>query len=367
MSYETLQIIWWGLIGCLLVGFLIMDGHDMGVGLILPWVTRQDDERRVVINTIGPHWEGNQVWLILAAGGVFAAWPEVYGVIFSYFYGTIFLMLFGLFFRPVAFDYRNKFKSYRVRQIWDWFLFSGSCIPPFMMGVLLGNILQGVDFALNPDHTLMLSSHWNFGRKLYPLLCGFHLLVLLIFHGSVYLSWRTEGALQSRVERIFRGSVILLVILYLGQVFWFSQGLLGYHVEPNGNVTSAIGLWLNNFSKQPWLWLLPLGIPSGMLLAYSAIKFHWQGLAFLGSSIVIMFTLVSLGIMMFPIIVPSSAHLGDTLTLSNSSASQHSLGIMFGVTVFFIPVIVFYTSWAYRVLAGKVTVAMIQANDHTMY
>ena len=367
MSYETLQIIWWGLIGCLLIGFLIMDGHDMGVGLILPWVTAQDDERRVLINTIGPHWEGNQVWLILAAGGVFAVWPEVYGVIFSYFYGTMFLMLFGLFFRPVAFDYRNKFQSERVRKIWDWSLFIGSCIPPLMMGILLGNIFQGVGFALNPDHTMMRSNHWEFSKQLYPLFCGLHLLVLLIFHGSVYLSWRTEGTLQNRIERIFRGSIILLILFFVCQTIWISRVLIGFHAEPNGVITSTVGLWLNNFSHETGLWLLPLGIPGEIVLTYLAIRGHFQRLAFIGSSSVIVSTLLSLGAMMFPIIVPSSVHLSDTLTVSNSSSSLYSLRIMFGVTVFFIPIIIFYTSWVYRVLSGKMTVALIQSNDHTMY
>ena len=150
---STLKIIWWLLVGVLLVGFAIMDGHDMGVGTLLPFVGRNDVERRVVINTVGPHWDGNQVWFITAGGAIFAAWPLVYATAFSGFYWAMLAVLWALFFRPVGFDYRSKIQNPTWRSTWDWGLFVGGAVPPLIFGVAFGNLLQGVPFQLRrlPD------------------------------------------------------------------------------------------------------------------------------------------------------------------------------------------------------------------------
>lgn len=149
IDYETLKLIWWMLVGVLLIGFVITDGFDMGAGALLPFLGRSDDERRVIINTVGPHWDGNQVWFITAGGAIFAAWPAVYAAAFSGFYIAMLLVLFALFFRPVGFDYRSKIEDPRWRRTWDWGLFVGGAVPALLFGVAFGNLLLGVPFEHN--------------------------------------------------------------------------------------------------------------------------------------------------------------------------------------------------------------------------
>lgn len=151
ISYEVLRAIWWLLLGILLVGFAVMDGFDLGTGMLLPFVGKTDLERRVVINAVGPVWEGNQVWLILGGGAIFAAWPQLYAVSFSGFYLAMFVILFALIIRPVAFKFRGKNEDLRWRNTWDWLLFVGGFVPALITGVAMGNVLQGVPFRLEPD------------------------------------------------------------------------------------------------------------------------------------------------------------------------------------------------------------------------
>lgn len=171
-DYETLRFIWWLLIGVILVVFMVTDGFDMGIGCLLPLVARDDEERRVVINSVGAHWEGNQVWLILAGGALFAAWPRVYAAAFSGFYVAMILVLCALFFRPLAFDYRGKIANKRWRTMWDAGLVIGSVIPPVVFGVAFGNLLLGVPFAFTPQ--LRVEYFGTFWQLLSPfaLLCG---------------------------------------------------------------------------------------------------------------------------------------------------------------------------------------------------
>jgi cytochrome d ubiquinol oxidase subunit II len=192
-DYETLKVIWWLLVGVLLIGFAIMDGHDMGVGTLLPFAGRSDVERRVIINTVGPHWDGNQVWFITAGGAIFAAWPLVYATAFSGFYWAMLAVLWALFFRPVGFDYRSKIASPLWRTTWDWGLFVGGFVPPVIFGVAFGNLLQGVPFHF--DSNLMSYYTGTFWGLLNPfaLLCGVVSSAMITFHGAIYLMHRTRG------------------------------------------------------------------------------------------------------------------------------------------------------------------------------
>ena len=197
-DYATLKVIWWLLVGVLLIGFAIMDGHDMGVGTLLPFVGKTDNERRVVINTVGPHWDGNQVWFITGGGAIFAAWPLVYATAFSGFYWAMLAVLWALFFRPVGFDYRSKIDNPVWRKTWDWGLFVGGAIPPLIFGVAFGNLLQGVPFHF--DNNLASYYTGSFWALLNPfaLLCGLVSTTMITFHGAVYLAHRTEGAIGAR-------------------------------------------------------------------------------------------------------------------------------------------------------------------------
>lgn len=197
-DYETLKLVWWVLIGVLLIGFALTDGFDMGAMALMPFVGKTDNERRVAINTIAPHWDGNQVWFITAGGALFAAWPMVYAVAFSGLYWAMLLVLFALFCRPVGFDYRSKLENTRWRSAWDWALFVGGAVPALVFGVAFGNLFLGLPFQL--DDMMRSSYHGSFFALLNPfaLLCGVVSLSMLCAHGGAWLMMRTEGDLAAR-------------------------------------------------------------------------------------------------------------------------------------------------------------------------
>ncbi|MDE2160770.1 MAG: cytochrome d ubiquinol oxidase subunit II, partial [Burkholderiales bacterium] len=234
-DYGTLKLIWWLLVGVLLVGFAIMDGHDMGVGTLLPFVARSDDERRVVINSIGPHWEGNQVWFITGGGALFAAWPQVYATAFSGLYWAMLAVLWALFLRPVAFDYRSKVHDARWRGAWDWGLFIGSAVPPLIFGVAFGNLLQGLPFSF--DNYMASSYSGSFWQLLnpYALLAGIVSSAMITMHGGVYLAHRTEGRLQDSAARGAIGAAMVLVLTFVAAGVWLRWGGIQGYV-----ITSAI-------------------------------------------------------------------------------------------------------------------------------
>ena len=213
IDYEILKLLWWVFIGVLLVGFAVMDGQDMGVGTLLPFLSKEDSERRIMINSVAPHWDGNQVWLLTGGGAMFAAWPLMYATAFSGFYWAMLIVLFVLIFRPVAFDYRSKVPSTKWRTNWDWLLltkwrtnwdwllFLGSAVPPIIFGVAFGNLLQGVPFEI--DATMRPVYTGSFFGLLNPfgLLCGVLSLAMIVAHGANYLVLRTEGTLQEKARK----------------------------------------------------------------------------------------------------------------------------------------------------------------------
>lgn len=377
IDYPTLKFIWWLLVGVLLVGFAIMDGHDMGVGTLLPFVGKTDEERRVAINTVGPHWDGNQVWFVTAGGALFAAWPLVYATAFSGFYWAMLAVLWALFFRPVGFDYRSKIANPLWRKSWDWGLFVGGAVPPLIFGVAFGNLLQGVPFHF--DDTLRPFYTGSFWALLNPfaLLCGLVSTAMITAHGAHYLMLRTEGAVAERSRRaalIF--GVLALVCFAIGGV-WVQE--LSGHVIVSGAIPGALpdplakevalvpGGWLHNFRDQPLLWAVPgLGIVSllaGLLLAL----LRRPGVAFVASALAITGIVATAGVAMFPFVMPSSSDPVSGLTVWDSVSSHLTLGVMLVATVIFMPLIVLYTSWAYKVMAGKVTLDFIRRNDKKAY
>ena len=203
-DYETLKVIWWLLLGVLLIGFAIMDGFDLGVGMLLPFIARTDTERRVVINTVGPVWEGNQVWLILGGGAIFAAWPALYAASFSGFYLAMLLVLAALILRPVGFKFRSKMPGVAGGSNWDWALFVGGAVPALVFGVAMGNLLKGVPFSFDSE----LRATYAFGLfdllNPFALLCGLVSVAMLVTHGAVYLAIKTDGEVAQRARTISR-------------------------------------------------------------------------------------------------------------------------------------------------------------------
>jgi cytochrome d ubiquinol oxidase subunit II len=377
-EYATLKVIWWLLVGVLLVGFAIMDGHDMGVGTLLPFVGKTDEERRVVINTVGPHWDGNQVWFITGGGAIFAAWPLVYATAFSGFYWAMLAVLWALFFRPVGFDYRSKIDNPTWRKTWDWGLFIGGAVPPLIFGVAFGNLLQGVPFHF--DNNLASYYTGSFWALLNPfaLLCGLVSTAMITFHGAVYLSLRTEGQIGGRSRNATYIFGALLIVLFSAAGVWLWKAVPGYVIEtavlPNAlpnplgkSVIRETGAWLNNYQRYPLSMTLPLlvyvMVPITMLLVSRGKSLF----AFVTSSIAIIGVIGTAGTSMFPFIMPSSSDFGSSLTVWDSVSSNLTLTIMLIATLIFMPIIIVYTSWAYKVMAGKVTLAYIRENDHSAY
>ncbi len=363
--------------GVLLVGFAIMDGHDMGVGTLLPFVGKDDVERRVVINTVGPHWDGNQVWFITGGGAIFAAWPLVYATAFSGFYWAMLAVLWALFFRPVGFDYRSKIHNATWRSTWDWGLFIGGFVPPVIFGVAFGNLLQGVPFQF--DEFLVPTYTGSFWGLLNPfaLLAGVVSSAMITLQGATYLAHRTEGVVQARTIKAGTGAALVMVIGFVAAGLWL-QGVDGYRISsvvdpsalPNPMAKTVVreaGAWMANYAAQPALWLLPA---LGVLGALAAVVLMRSGRTlsgFVASSLATTGVIGTAGASMFPFVMPSSTQLQASLTVWDSVSSHLTLGIMFWATLIFMPLIVLYTSWAYRVMRGKVTAAYIRENEHGAY
>ena len=297
IDFATLRLIWWALLGVLLIGFAIMDGHDMGVGTLLPFVGKTDDERRVAINTIAPHWDGNQVWFITGGGAIFAAWPLVYATAFSGFYWAMLAVLWALFFRPVGFDYRSKIHNPTWRKAWDVGLFIGGAVPPLIFGVAFGNLLQGVPFHF--DTFMVVTYTGTFWQLLNPfaILTGVVSSAMITMHGGIYLAHRTEGAIQQRATKAATGAAIVAVIAFVAAGAWLRWGgIEGYAItstiDPAGvsnpmakTVARAADAWWHNYHVQPLLWLLPLLGVLGPLLATVLVRAGRTLLAFVLSAL----------------------------------------------------------------------------------
>ena len=377
-DYETLKLIWWLFIGVLLIGFAVMDGFDMGVAAWLPFLGKTDEERRGIINAVGPTWEGNQTWLITAGGAIFAAWPLVYAAAFSGLYIALMLVLFALFFRPVGFDFRSKLSNPRWRNCWDWALFAGGAIPALVFGVAFGNLFIGLPFHY--DNTLRSFYTGSFWALLNPfaILCGIVSLTMLMMHGAVYLQLRTDGVVQDRAQKAALVTGIVCAVSFALAGIWIAYGIDGYHITSMQDFNVALnplaktvekytGAWLGNYHTYPWMILAPIASFAGIALTLMSVRFKNELAAFMFSSIAISGIILTAGFSMFPFIMPSSTDPISSLTIWDATSSKKTLGIMFVVTIIFLPLIMAYTAWVYRVLRGKVTTQSIKDNTHTAY
>ncbi|MEO9340385.1 cytochrome d ubiquinol oxidase subunit II [Mesorhizobium sp. SB112] len=372
-DYQTLRLAWWILLGVLLVGFAATDGFDMGTGALLPFVARTDTERRVVINTIGPVWEGNQVWFILGGGAIFAAWPALYALSFSGFYLAMFLVLMALILRPVSIKYRSKRPELVWRTRWDWALFVGSAVPALIFGVAVGNTLQGVPFHFTPD--LRPIYEGNLFGLLNPLAlyCGLVSLSMIVMHGAAWLTFKAEGAVAARARVLGGKAAVIASALFAGGGVLVWLGLLGgYRVtspvvwdgpsNPLGKTVIADGgAWLANFHAYPILWLVPLLGVASPLLAALGFRAGKEGLTFLASKLGVAMIIATVGVAMFPILLPSSTSPDHSLAVFDASSSRATLRNMLIATVIFMPIILAYTAWVYKVLWGKVSEKSIES------
>lgn len=375
IDYESLRLIWWALLGVLLIGFAIMGGMDLGIGALLPAVARTDDERRVLLNLMGPTWEGNQVWLVLGGGAIFAAFPPLYAVSFSGFYLAMIVILLALILRPVGFKFRGKIADPRWRETWDWALFVGGFVPALIFGVAVGNVLLGAPFDL--DRTLRASYLGNFFGLLSPfaLLCGLVSLTMLLTHGAGVIAMRTEGVIAERARRYGQWAGLAAMVLFALAGLWIAYGIDGYVISsavvtdlPSNPLAKTVvlerGGWLANYAAHPWTVLAPVLGFAGMGYAVFGLGTGQKLPVFLASAAGVLGIVATAGVSMFPFLMPSSHNPAASLTVWDASSSHLTLFIMLVATLFFLPIIMIYTSWVYRVMRGPVTGTSLGKNPN---
>ena len=376
-DYTTLKLLWWGLVCVLLIGFAVMDGFDLGVAMLLPFVGRNDEERRVAINAVGPTWEGNQVWLVLGAGAVFAAWPLVYAAGFSVFYLALILTLFALFLRPAGFDYRGKLPSTAWRSFWDWAIFISGLVPSIVFGVAIGNLFVGLPFRF--DETLRV--HYSAGLLAqlngFSLACGVLAACMLCLHGACFLCLKTEGRVRDRARRYALAFGLLTAVLFLLGGVWVARlpGLqlvgelnTGVALSPLGKtVIRAPGAWLANYAVWSWMTAVPALAVVGALSAGAAAAFGLRLLPWLLSAIAQAGIIMTAALSLFPFVLPSLDDPVSSLTLWDACSSRQTLAAMLVITAILLPIVLAYTGWVYRVMRGPVSVESIRRDTHTSY
>lgn len=376
LDYAMLRLIWWGLLGVLLIGFAIMDGFDLGVAICLPWLAKTDEERRILINTIGPTWEGNQVWFILGGGAIFAAWPTLYALSFSGFYLAMLLVLLALILRPVGFKYRSKLKHFRWRQFWDYALFIGGFVPTLIFGVAIGNVLQGVPFHFDANLRAFYTGGLCALLNPYALLCGLLSVTMLTMHGANFIRLKTTGILLKRAQTTAKWMAGFSMVLFALGGYGIYQ-VQGYqlitavsHLGPSNPLHKQVVMlshaWLQNYQSLPWLWFIPLlALVSCLVVLFSA-SFR-PIVAFIASANAVANIIATVGITMFPFILPSSSHPNHSLLIWDASSSERTLFIMLIATLIFLPIVLSYTAWVYRVLRGEVNMKSILSNEESSY
>ncbi|WP_062366592.1 cytochrome d ubiquinol oxidase subunit II [Variovorax paradoxus] len=378
IDYDTLRIIWWALIGVLLVGFAVTDGFDLGSGILLPFAARTDLERRLVINSVGPVWEGNQVWLIVGGGSIFAAWPQLYAVSFSGFYLAMFVILTALILRPVAFKFRSKRGEPAWRARWDAVLFFSGLVPALIFGVAVGNVLQGVPFRFATDMHIHYDGSFFAQLNPFALLCGLVSVAMMVTHGAAWLQLKTAGPVAERARLYGSVAAVAGIVLYALAGVWMASAIGGYRITSAAQMTGPsnpllktvelhAGAWLANYAAHPWTMAAPAAGFAGLLGALAGLLLRRPVLALLAAALGIAGIILSVGASMFPFILPSSIDPRASLTVWDASSSHLTLFIMLVVTGFFIPIIVAYTTWVYHVLWGKVDEEAIREESGHAY
>ncbi len=374
LDYETLRVIWWALLGVLLIGFALTDGYDLGVAALLPFVGRSDAERRLVINAVAPHWEGHQVWLILGGGAIFAAWPFVYAVSFSGFYLAMFLVLAALILRPVAFKYRSKKPDPAWRTRWDWALFVGGFVPALVFGVAVGNVLAGAPFRLDSDLRMTYEGSLLGLFTPFTLLTGLLSVTMLALHGAGWLAIKIEeGPVLNRARAIARVAAIASIALFVIGGVMVAKGHMGMTlagtVDPQGPSNPLLsasvatpGAWLANYGAHPWMIAAPLLGLAGPIVALWGMATRRGGVNLVGTAMATTGIIATVGCSMFPYILPSSIDPRSSLTVWNASSSHLTLFIMLVCTIVFLPIVLAYTAWVMTLLSGRITLRDVRTN-----
>jgi cytochrome d ubiquinol oxidase subunit II len=320
-----LQAIWFLLISVLFIGFFILEGFDYGVGILLPFLGKNDNERRMIINTIGPFWDGNEVWIITAGGAIFAAFPDWYATLFSGFYLALFLILFALIVRGVGFEFRSNEVKPAWRKTWDWLIFAGSFIPALLWGVAMANLLNGL--PIDENFTFM-GTFWDLLNP-YTIISGLAFLLLFTLHGAIFLSLKIEGVIKDRAVSAAKQLWIPALLLVLASG---GMGLFGTDMVDRLGILAII---------------FPLVAGLGVLSGGWYVSKGQFGSAFIGTVIGIVFSAVTIFRGLFPRVMVSSLNPDWSLTITNASSSDYTLKVMSIVALIFIPIVLFYQGWSY--------------------
>jgi cytochrome bd ubiquinol oxidase subunit II len=373
-EYATLRVIWWLILGVLLIGFAIMDGFDLGVGASFTHLGRTDAERRALLLSIEPVWEGNQVWFILGGGAAFAAWPLLYATSFSGLYLAMLLLLMAFILRPVGFAFRDKLPNPRWRAVWDGALTLGGGVPALLFGVAIGNLFLGIPFHFDSLQRPVVGG--GFFSLLHPfaLLCGVVSLSMLVLHGNAYAAMKVGEPMAARACALGRVASNIFIIAFLAAGVWVYSALAGYqvtgaldHSGPSDPTTKTVaivtGAWLNNFHRHPWLWGAPLIALLSAGGAHVFLHARQPRAAFLASTLVQAGTIFTAGFALFPFLMPSSTFPNQSLTVWDSSSSAKTLFIMLAVVVIFLPIVLAYTTWVFGIMRGRVRVEDVQEHE----
>lgn len=376
LDYNIVRLCWWFLIGVLWIGFAIMDGHDLGVGGLLLFVAKKDEERRVLINSIAPHWDGNQVWLVTAGGAMFAVWPTVYATVFSGLYIVLLGMLWTIFLRAPAFDYRSKIESKKWRYNWDKVIFVASVVTPIVLGAGAGNLFLGLPFTI--DQTMGMHYEGQIWQLFspYALLAGVLGLFMILSQGASYIMVRTEGVIHSRAKTALFTCALLTLICFVLIEIWTLQ-LKGFVINnidtsafsnPFAKTVSVIDHgWAENYKNYPFMMIAPFLVIVSFLVAMLLAKLDKAVLAFIATSVGLASIIISFGCLLFPFLVPSSINPNASLTLWDATSSYHTLSLALIVALIFAPIVLAYTSWVYKIMSGKITEEKIKDNTKALY
>jgi cytochrome bd ubiquinol oxidase subunit II len=373
-DYATLRVIWWLIIGVLLMGFAITDGFDLGLGASFTYLGRTDAERRALLSSVEPVWEGNQVWFVLGGGAAFAAWPLLYATSFSGLYLAMFLLLVSLILRPVGFAFRDKLTDVRWRAVWDAALTLGGGVPALLFGVAFANLFLGVPFHFDGMQRPVVTG--GFFSLLHPfaLLGGIISLSMLVLHGNAYAAMKVGEPMAARARAVGRGASAIFLVAFLAAGIWVSSTLGGYqvtsvmdHAGPSNPMRKTVaivaGAWLNNFHAWPWMWAAPVCAILGAVAAHALLHLRRDRAAFMASVLVQAGTILTGGFALFPFLMPSSTFPDQSLTVWDASSSAKTLLIMLGAVSVFLPIIVAYTSWVFRVVRGRVTLENMHEHE----
>jgi cytochrome d ubiquinol oxidase subunit II len=332
MSYEFLQILWFILIAVLWIGFFFLEGFDFGVGMLLPFLGKKDEERRAIINTIGSVWDGNEVWLLTAGGATFAAFPEWYATMFSGFYLALFLLLIGLIIRGVAFEYRSKDANPAWRNRFDWMIAIGSFLAALLLGAAFANLARGVPINADKMFTGNLFTLLN----PYGLLGGLTTVAIFLLHGANFLGLKLEGEMRNRVNAAARKIWAVTTVLYI---------LLGVF-------TYVAGFWARGVVNPG---IIPIAAVAVLLLAGYFINRKMEGWSFIMVALNIVLTQVTFFSMTFPNVMLSTTNPDWSLTIYNASSSQYTLTVMSIVALIFVPIVLAYQGWTYYMFRKRIS------------